>query len=102
MERRLEKKNRELSKKVIEIENKFNSIKKSLSGEKYKPLTKPEKRYARAIKMLRKAGLITTSVYSRRIGVSKSIARKDLKKMIDIGIIRKRGRGRNVYYILAV
>jgi hypothetical protein len=100
-EQKLEKKSRELTKRMIEIENKFNTLKKSLS-EKYKPLTKPERRYARAIKILRKEGLITASIYSRRMAISTSIAGKDLTKMASIGIIKKRGKGRNVYYILAI
>jgi len=101
-EQKLEKRNRELSRRIVDLENKFNSLKKSLSGEKYKPLSTFEKRIARAITVLRKEGMINTSVYSRRIRVSRKVASNDLKKMAGMRIVRKRGKGRNAYYILAV
>jgi DeoR/GlpR family transcriptional regulator of sugar metabolism len=56
----------------------------------------------RAITVLRKEGMITSSVYSRRMRVSTAIARNDLKKMAGMRIVRKRGTGRNAYYVLAV
>jgi predicted HTH transcriptional regulator len=101
-EQRLEKKNRELSKRIVDLENKFNSLKKSISGEKYKPLTKLEKRIAKAVTVLRKEGMITPATYSRSVRVSRKIARNDLKKMAGMNIVKKRGKGRNAYYILAV
>jgi hypothetical protein len=101
-EQRLEKRNRELSRRIVDIENKLNSLKKSLSGERYKPLTKFEKRIATAITVLKKEGMINASVYSRRIRVSANIARNDLKKMSDMKIVKKRGKGRGAYYILAI
>jgi Fic family protein len=101
-ERKFERKARDLSKKIIDLENKLNSIRKTLAGEKYKPLTSFEKRVARTVTILKKEGMITTSVYSRRIRVSTAIARNDLKKMTGMKIIRKRGKGRNAYYIIAI
>lgn len=101
-ERKFEKKAKDLSKRIIELENKLNSVKKTIASEKYKPLTSFEKRVARAITSLRKEGLITTAVYSRKLRVSRAVARNDLKKMTGMKIIRKRGRGRNAYYVLAV
>jgi hypothetical protein len=101
-EQRLEKRNRELSRRIVDLENRINSIRKAISGEKYKPLSTFEKRVGRAITVLRKEGMITTSAYSRRMRVSATIARNDLKKMAGMKIVRKRGTGRNSYYILAV
>ena len=101
-EQRLEKKNRELARRVIDLENRLNSVRKTLAGEKYNPLTSFEKRAARSITVLRKQGMITASVYSARLRVSPVIARNDLKKMAGMKIVRKRGTGRNVYYVLAV
>jgi|GEM_PF-1629611 len=101
-EQKLEKKDRELSRRIVDLENKFNSLKKILSGEKYKPLSTFEKRIARAITVLRKEGMINSSVYSRRIRVSRKVANNDLKKMAGMRIVRKRGKGRNAYYILAI
>jgi hypothetical protein len=101
-EQRLEKKAKDIAIRVIYLENKVNSLKKTLSGEKYKPFSTLEKRVGRAITVLRKEGMITSSVYSRRMRVSTAIARNDLKKMAGMRIVRKRGTGRNAYYVLAV
>jgi hypothetical protein len=101
-EQRLEKRSRDLSRKVIDLENRVVSLRKALSGEKYKPLTSFEKRAGRAITVLKKQGMITPSVYSARLSVGSNIARNDLKKMAGMKIIRRKGTGRNAYYILAV
>jgi len=101
-EQRLEKKNRELSRKIVDLENRVSSLRKTLSGEKYNPLTSFEKRVARSITVLRKQGMITASVYSARLRVSPAIARSDLKKMAGMKIVKRRGTGRNAYYILAI
>jgi Fic family protein len=101
-EQRLEKRSRELSRKIVDLENRVSSLRKILSGEKYKPLTSFERRAGRAVTVLRKDGMITSSVYSRKLRVSSSIARSDLKKMAGMRIVKRRGKGRNAYYILAV
>ncbi len=91
-----------LSKRIISLENRLNSVKKTIAAEKYRPLTTFEKRVARAVTSLRRQGLITTAEYSRKLRVSRSVARNDLKKMTSMKITRKRGKGRNAYYILAI
>lgn len=102
LEQAVEKRNRELTKQIIDMENKFNSLKKHLASERPKPLTTFERRVGRLVTILRKEGIITPAIYSQRIGVSRAVAREDLKKIAGMRIIRKRGKGRNVYYILAV
>lgn len=99
-ERKFEKKAKDLSKRIIELENKLNSVKKSLAPPKAKPPTKMEKRFAKAITILRKEAMINIPSYAKRIGVARSVAVADLSKMASMGITRKRGRGRNVYYTL--
>ena len=101
-EQKLEKRNRELSRKIVDLENRLNSLKRILSGGKYNPPTKLEKRIAKAITILRKEGMITQSAYSKKSNVSRGIAKNDLRKMLEMKIVRKRGKGRNAYYILAV
>lgn len=100
-EQRLEKKAKDLSIRLIYLENKLNSLKKTLSGERYKPMTSFERRAGKAITVLRKEGMLTPSSYSSRMRVSSNIARSDLKKMSGMNIVRRRGTGRNAYYILA-
>jgi Fic family protein len=99
-ERKFEKKAKELSKRIINLENKLNSVKKSLAPPKAKPPTKMEKRFAKAISILRKEGMINIPSYAKRIGVGRKVAVADLSKMTAMGIVRKRGRGRNIYYTL--
>lgn len=101
-EQRLDKRSRELSRKIVDLENRVSSLRKALSGERYKPLTSFERRAGRAITVIRKQGMITTSVYSARLRVSTAIARSDLKKMAGMRIVKRRGKGRNAYYILAI
>jgi predicted HTH transcriptional regulator len=101
-EQRLEKRSRELSRKIVDLENRVNSIRKTISGEKYKPLSTFEKRVAKAIKILRKEGMMTQAHYSKKAGVSAGIARNDLRKMVEMKIAKRKGTGRNAYYILAV
>jgi Fic family protein len=101
-EQKLEKRARELSRKIVDLENRVNSIKKSLSVGKYTPPTKLEKRIAKAITILRKDGMITQAHYSRKAVVSPGIARNDLRKMVEMKIAKRKGKGRSAYYILAV
>jgi Fic family protein len=91
-----------LSKRIISLENKLNSVKKSLAKEKVKPLTTFERRVGRLVTILRKEGIVTSAIYSRRIGVSRKAATADLKKIAGMRIVKRRGKGRNAYYILAV
>ncbi|MEM5812585.1 MAG: hypothetical protein QW286_02595, partial [Candidatus Aenigmatarchaeota archaeon] len=102
LEQRLDRRNNEFSKRFLDIENKIKTINKKIAGEKPKPMTKIEKRIGKAIAILRKEGMINISSYSRRLRVSKAIARNDLKKMTAMNIVKKRGKGRKTYFILAV
>ena len=101
LDQKLEKRSRDLMTRMIYLENKYNSLQKSLAPE-IKPLSTFERRVGRAILTLKKEGMITTAVYSSTIGVSRTVAGSDLKKMAGMNIVRKRGSGRNAYYILAV
>jgi hypothetical protein len=102
LEQVVQKNNRELKKRLIETENKLNSLKRSIAAERPKPLTVFERRIGRAVKLARREGMVTTAMYSRSIRVSRTVAWSDLKKLSGMRIVRKRGKGRNAYYILAV
>jgi len=102
LEQKLNKKSKELTTRMIYLENKYNSLQKAFAAERPRPLTTFERRAGRAIKVLRKEGMITAATYSRRIGVSRTVSTADLKKMSGMNIVKKRGKGRNVYYILAI
>jgi Fic family protein len=100
-EQKVERLSRDMEKFKIELENSFSSFRKSLAPEE-KPLSPLEARIARAVTMLRSEGLMTTSLYSKKLGVNKFVARNDLKKMAEMRIVRKRGKGKNVYFILGI
>lgn len=102
LEQLVEKRNRDHTRRIIEMENKLNSLKKALSAESPKPLTSFDIRIGRAVTLVRKEGVITSDLYSRRAAVSRAVAREDLKRMTGMNILKKRGSGRNAYYILAV
>jgi len=98
-EKKLDRKTKELSKKMVDLENKLNSLKKELEIEK---LVSTEERYAKAISILKNKGVITASTYSRMIKVSRPVANRDLSKMSKMSIVKKKGKGRSTYYILAI
>jgi hypothetical protein len=98
----VEKRIRDFSKRMIELENKHNSLSKSLAPESAKPLTGFEKRIGRTVNILRKDGLITPAIYSRSMRVARKAAQVDLMKMSRMNIVRKIGKGRSSYYVLFV
>ena len=52
------------------------------------------------IKLLSKKGKITSVDYKKKFKISKFTALKDLNKLIELGIITKRGSARSTYYVL--
>ncbi|HJW97165.1 MAG TPA: hypothetical protein VJ485_03305, partial [archaeon] len=102
LEQKLERKSKELTTRMIYLENKYNSLQKAFAAERPRPPSTFERRVGRAITVLRKDGMINPVTYSSRIRVSRTLARSDLKKMAGMNIVRKRGSGRNSYYILAI
>ena len=99
-EERTEKKLKEFSKRMIDLENKHNSLKKSLAPEEAKPLTGFERRIGRTVNILRKDGLITPAIYSRSMSIPRKAAIRDLTKMSRMNIVRKMGKGKTSYYVL--
>lgn len=98
-EQKLEKKTREMTKKMVDLENQLNSFKKNMA---LLELAAPEKRYSKAISILRNKGVITAATYSRMLAVTKSTAEKDLTRMADMGVVKKSGRGKAAPYVLAI
>jgi hypothetical protein len=99
-EEKAEKRLREFSKRIIELENKHNSLRKSIAPEESKPLTGFERRIGRTANILRKDGLITPAIYSRSMSVARKAAIRDLTKMSRMNIVRKMGKGKTSYYVL--
>lgn len=61
-----------------------------------------EKRKQLLLDYLDKKGFINRVIYSKLTGRLKDVALKDLKEFVDQGIIRREGRGNQLYFIKAV
>ena len=57
-------------------------------------------RQLKAMAQIRKNGSINSSQYSKLTGVSVTTSVKDLNQMIGAGLIKKKGRYRNAFYVL--
>lgn len=66
-----------------------------------KTASKKEERYQIVLELARKNSLITRSMIEKALHVSTSTAVLVLKKMLQLGLLKKYGEGRNVSYSLA-
>lgn len=71
-----------------------------LAGE-IKTAAKKEERYQIVLELARKNSLVTRSMIEKALHVSTSTAVLVLKKMLQLGLLKKYGEGRNVSYSLA-
>lgn len=72
----------------------------SLADES-KTESKKEERYQIVLELARKNSLVTRSMIEKALHVSTSTAVLVLKKMLQLGLLKKYGEGRNVSYSLA-
>lgn len=72
----------------------------SLADES-KTASKKEERYQIVLELARKNSLVTRSMIEKALHVSTSTAVLVLKKMLELGLLKKYGEGRNVSYSLA-
>lgn len=72
----------------------------SLADES-KTASKKEERYQIVLDLARKNSLVTRSMIEKALHVSTSTAVLVLKKMLQLGLLKKYGEGRNVSYSLA-
>ncbi len=72
----------------------------SLADES-KTASKKEERYQIVLELARKNSLVTRSMIEKALHVSTSTAVLVLKKMLQLGLLKKYGEGRNVSYSLA-
>lgn len=72
----------------------------SLADEN-KTASKKEERYQIVLELARQNSLVTRSMIEKALHVSTSTAVLVLKKMLELGLLKKYGEGRNVSYSLA-
>ena len=76
-------------------------VKKFPLADESKTVAKKEERYQIVIELARKNSLVTRSMIEKALHVSTSTAVLVLKKMLQLGLLKKYGEGRNVSYSLA-
>jgi hypothetical protein len=122
LENKLEEQFRSAVKKIIDLENKLNSLMRGLGAAKpAQPMPPaapaPASRPARprpgpkvadisrtqraAIALAREQGRITNKDYRQRFRVSEKKAYNDLSEMEGMGLLKRRGQGRSTHYVLA-
>ena len=70
-------------------------------AEESKTTAKKEERYQIVLELARKNSLVTRSMIEKALHISTSTAVLLLKKMLQMGLLKKYGEGRNVSYSLA-
>lgn len=70
-------------------------------ADESKTAAKKEERYQIVLELARKNSLVTRSMIEKALHVSTSTAVLVLKKMLQLGLLKKYGEGRNVSYSLA-
>lgn len=70
-------------------------------ADEIKTAAKKEERYQIVLELARKNSLVTRSMIEKALHVSTSTAVLVLKKMLQLGLLKKYGEGRNVSYSLA-
>lgn len=62
--------------------------------------TKTPKKFQKALEYIDKNGKITNNEYEKLNRVSDATSSRDLKKLVNMGLIKKIGSGKNTYYKL--
>ncbi len=77
------------------------TFRRSILTEEYIHALDIKNTQKRAIEHIVTHGKITRSEYERLLGVHERQANRELKELIELGLIERRGGGYNVYYILS-
>jgi len=78
----------------------FVTLRKSMLTEEYLTKLGLGERENRIVKLLLKQEKITSGEIQEIYSVTRDTANRYLKKLIDLNIIERKGRGRFVYYVL--
>jgi Fic family protein len=75
-------------------------VKKILPRFGYSPETKIEKYHEKLLNFIKLNGFITDRDYSKLIDRAKATRTLDFQKLIELGFIKREGKGRSTYYVL--
>src|SRR3990167_1101360 len=75
-------------------------VQKLLPEVSLSPETKLQPYHLKILEFIREKGFITGSDYAKLSGRAKATRTKDFKRLIDLGLIERKGRGKATYYVL--
>lgn len=75
-------------------------VKKIIPRLSYSPATKIEEYHLKIIDFIKQNGFITDRDYSKLTDRAKATRTLDLQKLIELGFIKRQGKGRSTYYVL--
>jgi len=75
-------------------------VKKILPQFGYSPETKIEKYHLKLLDFIKKNGFITDRDYSKLTDRAKATRTLDFQKLIELGLIKREGKGRSTFYVL--
>ncbi|MDD5147760.1 MAG: Fic family protein [Candidatus Daviesbacteria bacterium] len=75
-------------------------IKKLLPEVAINPKTQLRPYHFKMLKFIRGKGFITNQIYAKLVNRAKATRTQDFKKLIDLGLIERKGKGRATYYTL--
>jgi predicted HTH transcriptional regulator/pyrimidine deaminase RibD-like protein len=59
------------------------------------------KRQLELLELLAKRGRISSEEHQRRFDITRETANQDFRKLVGLGLIERRGRGRSIHYVLS-
>ncbi len=77
-------------------------VQKQLSELGISPQTEIQPHHTKMLEFISQKGFIADRDYSKLVDRAKATRALDFKRLIDMGLIEKKGKGRATYYILAV
>lgn len=75
-------------------------VQKLLPGVSLSPETKLQPYHTKMLDFIRQKGFITDSDYTKLTDRAKATRTKDFKKLIELGLIERKGKGKATYYSL--
>ena len=75
-------------------------VKKLLPEVAISPKTQLRPYHFKMLKFIREKGFITNQIYAKLVNRAKATRTQDFKKLIDLGLIERKGKGRATYYTL--
>lgn len=52
------------------------------------------------LKFLEERGKVSSKIYTRDFGIARETATQDFKKLMNMGLIERKGKGKNIHYVL--